>query len=515
MIYNLYSVVNSKNVGNKAHNLMLLKRSSFNIPNGFVIDVGYVSNIKKNGFLDKYKKEILFYLYDCIFTKPTFPVVVRSSGLLEDSKDSSFAGKYKSVINVNSEKELFLAIKEVIKSAKNDKLAIIIQKQVEMSISGVYFTKNPIGKSNFLIEYVFGHLHNLVSGKENSQKINKTKNLNSTFKKLYILGKNIEFIFKYPQDIEFAIDENKKIWILQSRSITTLNNLKNSKDINVNDVNKVNTKKYSSKIKGITLSNGFAKGEIQFISDAVNFKEANKLFKKGNILLTYVLFPEYINVYKKAKAVVCEVNSITSHPAIISRELGIPCIGGINISELLKYTTDNDEIIVDANNSLVYFKSFNKNNNFCNKKKTYKSINLYETKEFNIIKNKIIKLIKNKDFKNLEILLSNSIKVMQEYIKNYFNNNDNDNNNNNNNNKKNKLLLAKSYFYGLCNILQNDFINYFENTNKKELLKMITKVDQNNKAKNSLEKTYLIIKNYTQNMDDLGKVKGKCIWDLK
>jgi phosphoenolpyruvate synthase/pyruvate phosphate dikinase len=501
MIYNLYSLVDSKTIGNKAYNLMKLKRFSYNVPNGFVLDTYLVNNIKKKGLLKKYKTEILNYLYDCIFSKPTFPIVVRSSGLLEDSNDCSLAGKYKSIINVNSEEELFLAILDVIKSSKNDDLGVIVQKQIITSISGVYFTKDPIGKSNFLIEYVFGHLHNLVSGKENSLKINKTKNLNKIFKKLYLFGQDIELSFKYPQDIEFAIDKENNIWILQSRNITTLSKLNKVKENKLQ--NSINKKIYNSKIKGVTLSNGFVKGNIQFISDAVNFKEASKLFKKNNILVTYVLFPEYIEVYKKAKAVICEIDSVTSHPAIISRELGLPCIGGINISELLKYTNDNDEVVVDANNSIVYFNSLlNKKTNFTKKKGT-SNITSYESKEFINIKNKIVKYIKNKDFKNLEYILKDSVKSMRSYIKDYLDSK----------NKKD-IILAKSYFYGLCNILQNDFINYFKNIDRKEILNIITNVDKKKNANTSFEKTYLIIKNYTQNMDNFGKVNGKCIWDL-
>ncbi|MCK9293405.1 MAG: hypothetical protein WCY27_03485 [archaeon] len=58
-------------------------------------------------------------------------------------------------------------------------------------------------------------------------------------------------------------------------------------------------------IKGITLSKGYAKGKIQFISDAMDHKKAAKIFKKGNILVTHILFPEFNPVFYKASTVVC------------------------------------------------------------------------------------------------------------------------------------------------------------------------------------------------------------------
>ncbi len=58
-------------------------------------------------------------------------------------------------------------------------------------------------------------------------------------------------------------------------------------------------------IKGITLSKGYVKGKIQFISDAMNYRKSSKIFKKGNILVTHILLPEFNPVFYKAKAVVC------------------------------------------------------------------------------------------------------------------------------------------------------------------------------------------------------------------
>jgi phosphoenolpyruvate synthase/pyruvate phosphate dikinase len=133
----------------------------------------------------------------------------------------------------------------------------------------VYFTKNPITNKGFIIEYVKGHLEQMVSGKKNSIKLTKNKQLDKTFKQLYLQGKEIEQYFKYLQDIEFVIDTKNRIWFLQSRNITTIKKFE-QKTININ--------KNLKELKDVTLSNGYAKGKIQFISDAMNYRKASKIF---------------------------------------------------------------------------------------------------------------------------------------------------------------------------------------------------------------------------------------------
>ena len=74
-------------------------------------------------------------------------------------------------------------------------------------------------------------------------------------------------------------------------------------------------------------------------------------FKKGMILVTTMTRPEYYPLMRIAKAVVTDEGGITSHAAIISRELGIPCVIGTKIAT--RVLKDGQLVEVDANKGVV------------------------------------------------------------------------------------------------------------------------------------------------------------------
>ncbi len=211
---------------------------------------------------------------------------VRSSANIEDSSKFSFAGQAESYLNIITFKEILESIKNcwislyspnallyLLHLRKNAKslslidleMAVIIQKLVKSQISGVLFTANVINntidemlmnstwglgetitsnliipdlvilnKNKFeIIKYVVGEKEKIsLPNPEGSstiltateQKFREQSSLNeSQLLKLYNLGLKLEKHFKYPQDIEWAI-ENDKIYTLQSRPITTLRN---------------------------------------------------------------------------------------------------------------------------------------------------------------------------------------------------------------------------------------------------------------------------------------------------
>jgi len=98
----------------------------------------------------------------------------------------------------------------------------------------------------------------------------------------------------------------------------------------------------SQVIKGMVASPGKVKGKVKVITLV---KEFNKM-KAGEILVTQMTRPEFTPILKKAAAIVTDEGGITSHAAIVSRELKIPCIIGTkNATEILK---DGDMVEVDA-----------------------------------------------------------------------------------------------------------------------------------------------------------------------
>ena len=108
-----------------------------------------------------------------------------------------------------------------------------------------------------------------------------------------------------------------------------------------------NYDKKTSSIKGTTAHPGKIKGKVKVVYTA---KDLNKI-ERGDILVSPMTRPEFILAMKKASAFITDEGGITCHAAIVSREMGKPCIIGTkNATDILK---DEDLIEVDANQGIV------------------------------------------------------------------------------------------------------------------------------------------------------------------
>jgi pyruvate,water dikinase len=114
-------------------------------------------------------------------------------------------------------------------------------------------------------------------------------------------------------------------------------------------INKVFQTKYPAitEIKGVTASGGKTSGRVKVILTALELPK----MQDGDILVSTMTRPEMITAMKKAAAIVTDEGGITSHAAIISRELGIPCI--ISTRFASKIFKDGDMVEVDANKGIV------------------------------------------------------------------------------------------------------------------------------------------------------------------
>ncbi len=226
-------------LGRKAENLIELFSIGFSVPLGFVL---------VDSVYDKSK------LTDFVTKIGGFPVAVRSSGALEDLEGASFAGLYETFLNVNSVSELEIAIKNCFDSIHHPrvkdyfeqkgidptlaKMSVIVQKQINSKISGVMFTVHPLeGKEEEIyIECCAGLGERLVSGHvtpslykihrdynavlESKTNDEGTKLSHEVLENLKKAAIGIQAHYGIPQDIEWAIDEFDKLWILQARPIT-------------------------------------------------------------------------------------------------------------------------------------------------------------------------------------------------------------------------------------------------------------------------------------------------------
>ena len=99
-------------------------------------------------------------------------------------------------------------------------------------------------------------------------------------------------------------------------------------------------------LKGSPASKGFVLGKVRIVIDV-----KNAIFNEGEILVTSMTRPEFVPLMKKAAGIITNEGGITSHAAIISRELGIPCIIGTKIAT--KVLHDGDLVEVDADKGVV------------------------------------------------------------------------------------------------------------------------------------------------------------------
>ena len=351
---------NVEEIGGKAHRLSILTKY-FNVPEGFVVTTKVYDVWRDEGQLpEEVVKEIQEYFYSPYVLEGKFPVVVRSSATVEDSKKASFAGVFESVTKVNSFDELLKAIERVFRSAtskrvrlymkrrgisEEPKMAVIVQRQINPKLSGVLFTRSPNDPETALVEFVQGSPEKLMSGEIGGKRLSLPRDPSEVedplMKELLTTGLEVEALFGKPQDIEWAYDGT--LWLLQSRDVTALAQKRKE----------AKAPQGWHRLRGIPASPGKAKGRAYFVLDDQPPEEVERLFPEGAILVTYVLHAEHYNTFAKASGIVTKVDSVLSHPAIIARELGVPCVVGVDVEAI----RDGDEVIVDGDAGVVYVRN--------------------------------------------------------------------------------------------------------------------------------------------------------------
>ncbi|MBI2663316.1 hypothetical protein HYX15_02170 [Candidatus Woesearchaeota archaeon] len=244
MIFKLEEVVEREKIfGNKARNLSILTNQGISVPRGIAVSYEQYLNYLKSGVLNKDFENELFQKLETYSEQ----FAVRSSANVEDSGQRSYAGQFKTILDV-SKRRIPEAIKQVYDSGINFncsysnnpiKMGIVIQEMINAEISGVLFTYDLINQdsNSLMIELSMGKCENIVSGKTNPSLYIIDKNSGETLlfeegsqdvslteSQTYQILSNanrIESIFGKPQDIEFLFNSNK-FYCLQSRDITTI-----------------------------------------------------------------------------------------------------------------------------------------------------------------------------------------------------------------------------------------------------------------------------------------------------
>jgi phosphoenolpyruvate synthase/pyruvate phosphate dikinase len=109
----------------------------------------------------------------------------------------------------------------------------------------------------------------------------------------------------------------------------------------------IESEKICDELKGVSASRGIVTGRVKVLG---NSDEIYKI-EKGDILVTTMTTPDFIPAMRKAVAIITDEGGITCHAAIVSRELGIPCI--INTKNATQLLKDGEIVEVDANNGVI------------------------------------------------------------------------------------------------------------------------------------------------------------------
>jgi len=100
-------------------------------------------------------------------------------------------------------------------------------------------------------------------------------------------------------------------------------------------------------LRGMPACAGVARGRVSVVNV---FSEARKM-KQGDVLVSVATTPDLVPAMKRASAIVTSEGGVTCHAAIVSRELGIPCVVGVrNVHKILR---DGDEVEVDATAGII------------------------------------------------------------------------------------------------------------------------------------------------------------------
>lgn len=353
--------------------------------------------------LDQKLERQIVSSYQKLSGKKDTYVAVRSSATAEDLPDASFAGQQATFLNVKGGKNVISAVLGAWASLFEARaifyraekgfdhfkvgIAVPIQKMVQSQVSGVMFTIDPItnNKNTITIEAVYGlgemivggqttpdhyevsrsknqiiakHIaaqtKQLVRGKNGKNKLiavsrpyQKTQKLeDEQILELAKIGEKIEKHYYFPQDIEWA-SENGKLYIVQTRPVTTVKAINDSK-LRVDKKSDAIGKNLEVILQGAPASPVIAAGPVVVIHSP---KELSKV-KKGYVLVTEMTNPDYVPAMKRAAAIVTDHGGRTSHAAIVSRELGIACVVGTNSAT--KNLKDNMLVTVDGAKGLVY-----------------------------------------------------------------------------------------------------------------------------------------------------------------
>ena len=315
-------------------------------------------------------------------------VAVRSSATAEDLPDASFAGQQETFLNITGEdlldrvrrcwaslftqRAIYYREEQGFEHSRVD-IAVVVQRMVDAEKSGVMFTSHPsTGDLQLIIEAAWGLGEGVVSGsvspdnyvvdRQNSEieEITLAEKKSMYVKdpdtgetverevpeerrearvideeeifRLMELGERVEDHYDTPQDVEWAIFGGE-VYMLQSRPITTIadegetarsKSATSGSDLTEADADERKDGSGEELLSGLSASPGVASGAVRIVQGIDQLDKVGD----GDVIVTEMTTPDMVPAMKRAAAIVTNEGGMTSHAAIISRELGVPAAVG-------------------------------------------------------------------------------------------------------------------------------------------------------------------------------------------
>jgi pyruvate,water dikinase len=324
------------------------------------------------------------------------PVAVRSSATAEDTASASFAGMNETYLNVRGAAAVLEAVRRCwaslfgartifyrgergFEQAAMD-IAVVVQRQVLSARAGVMFTIDPSSgrEDRLVIEGARGLGESVVSGTVSPDRYvvdrrtsailarevrhqelaieplpgggTRTRRLDpqeaaasvlddTEVLELAQLGVRIQDHYGAAQDTEWAFDADGRLWMLQSRPVTATAAppAAAAPDGPAGAV----------LARGLGAAPGSAVGAVR----RVLAREDGHALAEGEVLVTHMTAPDWVPLMRRAAAIVTDSGGMTCHAAIVSRELGIPCVVGTGTAT--STLRDGEVVTVDAGAGVV------------------------------------------------------------------------------------------------------------------------------------------------------------------
>ncbi len=161
---------------------------------------------------------------------------------------------------------------------------------------------------------------------------------------IYYKVRQLELLYKRPQDVEWSIDETGELYILQARPLVISQAAYQSRGL----PEALTGYERLAEDRGRVAQQGIGAGPVRIINGPKDLEN----FPDGAVLVSRIDSSHFVKVMKKAAAIVTEIGTPVSHMATLCRELRVPCL--VNIGPILSQVENGKEITVDAEDRVIY-----------------------------------------------------------------------------------------------------------------------------------------------------------------